>query len=159
MKSGSNNLRLTHQSLGVGTGTAGINPFTAATWSSTLTGSWIINDGRLDVHRGQFLGGRPVILNGGHLEINEPVSNANADTIIPGWGNNIIVNGNASVASDDNGESADGNTGDRTSVRLGSLTINNGSLFGHGSFSDQDIAFMGGATLPARRPSMRCAVA
>ena len=146
VKSGTATLRLTHQGLGVGTGAGAIAPFTAAPWSSTLTGSWIINDGRLDVHRSAFLGGRPVILNGGHLEINEPVSNANADTIIPGWGNHITINANATVAADDNGESNDANTGDRAAVRLGSLTINNGALVSHGSFSDIDIAYMGGAT-------------
>ncbi len=146
VKSGTSTVRLIHQNLAVGTGATAVNPFTETPWASTLTGSWIINDGRLEVHRGQFLGGRPVVLNGGHLEINEPVSNANADTLIPGWGNNIIVNGNASVGGDDNGESADANTGDRAGVLLGSLTINNGSTLGISSFSEQDIAFMGGAT-------------
>jgi fibronectin-binding autotransporter adhesin len=147
VKSGTATLRLTHQNLAVGTGvTTGLSPFVDPTWTSTLTGSWIINDGRLDVHRGQFLGGRPVILNGGHLEINEPVSNANADTIIPGWGNDIIINGNATVAADDNAESQDASTGDRAMVKLGSLTINNGAIFSHGAFSDMDIAYMGGAT-------------
>ena len=146
VKSGPADLRLTHHLLGVGTGTTAIDPYTAPTWSSTLTGNWIINDGRLIVHRGQFLGGRPVILNGGHLEINEPVSNANADSIIPGWGNDITINANATVAADDNGESADANTGDRALVKLGSLTINNGAIMGHSSFSDIDIAYMGGAT-------------
>lgn len=147
VKSGTSTVRLTHQDLAVGTGATAISPFTAATWSSTLTGNWIVNDGRLEVHRGQFLGGRPVILNGGHLEINEPVSNANADSIITGWGNNITVNGNASVVADDNGESDDGNSGDRAAVLLGSLTVNNGSIMSHGSFSDIDIAYMGGATM------------
>lgn len=149
VKNGPGNVRLTHQSLGVGTAAAngGPVPFTAPTWTSTLTGSWIINDGRLDVHRGQFLGGRPVILNGGHLEINQPVSNANADSLISGWGNNITINGNASVVSDDNGESGDNETGDRTGVLLGSLTINNGSTFSVGGFSAQDIAYMGGTTI------------
>lgn len=146
VKSGTGTVRLIHQGLGVGVGTNAINPFSGTTWTSTLTGSWIVNDGRLEVHRGQYLGGRPVVMNGGHLEINEPVSNANADGIIPGWGNNIIINGNATIAADDNGESADGNTGDRALVKLGSLTINNNSILGISAFSDQDIAFMGGAT-------------
>ena len=150
VKSGTGTLRLTHQGLGVGTAASAINPFTATPWASTLTGSWIVNDGRLEVHRGTFLGGRPVVLNGGHLEINEPVSVANDATILPGWGNDIIVNGNATVAADDNGESADANTGDRALVKLGSLTINNGSIFGTGSFSDSDMAFMGGATINGR---------
>ncbi len=146
VKSGSGTVRLTHQGLAVGTGVAAITPFTAATWTSTLTGSWIIDDGRLEVHRGQFLGGRPVILNGGHLEINQPVSNANTDSIIPNWGNNITVNGNATIASDDNGETDDASGGDRNLVKLGSLIINNGAILGLGQFSQSDIAFMGGAT-------------
>ena len=85
-------------------------------------------------------------LNGGQLEINEPVSNANDATILPGWGHNIIVNGNAAIGKDDNGESADANTGDRELVKLGSLTINNSSILGLAAFSDNDNAFMGGAT-------------
>ncbi|MDB6149871.1 MAG: hypothetical protein JWQ44_1319 [Chthoniobacter sp.] len=147
VKSGTATLRLIHHQLAVGGIAAAIPPFTDPSWTSTLTGNWIVNDGRFEVHRGQFLGGRPVVLNGGHFEINEPVSNANADSIIPGWGNNIVVNGNATVATDDNAESSDPSTGDRALVKLGSLTINNGSTLGISAFSEQDIAFMGGATL------------
>src|SRR5205085_10150221 len=127
--------------------------FTTPTWSSTNTGGWVINDGMLNVHRGQFLGATPttVTLNGGQLEINEPVSNANDATILPDtWRHNIVVNGNAVVGDDDNGEAADASTGDRSLVRLGSLTINNGSILGIGSFSDNDIAFMGGATFNSK---------
>ena len=148
VKSGTGILVLSHHSRTVGQALV-TNPFTAATWSSTNTGGWVINDGMLNVHRGQFLGSAPttVTLNGGQLEINEPVSVANDATIIPGWGHNIVVNGNAMVGNDDNGEATDTSTGDRSMVKLGSLTINNGSLLGLGAFSDNDIAFTGGATI------------
>ena len=68
VKSGTGTVRLIHQDFPVGTATGAlaINPYTATPWTSTLTGSWIVNDGRLEVHRGAFLGGRPVVLNGGH---------------------------------------------------------------------------------------------
>lgn len=151
IKSGSSTVRLTHQSLGVGTGNQGgsVAPFTTAAWTSSMTGSWIINDGILDVHRGQFLNGRPVILNGGTLNINEPVSTANANTVLGNWNNNVTVNGNAVIGSDDNGESADAGVGGNSLVKLGSLTVNNGSILGLGAYNG-DIAFMGGATFNGR---------
>ncbi|MGV3533931.1 MAG: beta strand repeat-containing protein [Chthoniobacteraceae bacterium] len=154
VKSGTGTVRLTHQNLGVGVGTTAIVPFTDTPWASTLTGGWVINDGVLNVHRGAFLGGQSVTLNGGTLEINEPVAPANANSILPGWGNNIIVNGNAVVGSDDNGESSDGaaNIGGNTLASLGSLTINNGATLGLGAYNG-DIAFMGGATF-AGRPTL-----
>jgi autotransporter-associated beta strand protein len=147
VKSGTGTVVLSHQDRGVAAG-QGSTVFTTPTWSSTNTGGWVINDGMLNVHRGQFLGATPttVTLNGGQLEINEPVSTANDASILPGWGHHIVVNGNAMVGFDDNGEANDGSTGDRTLVKLGSLTVNNGSLLGLASFSDNDIAFMGGAT-------------
>ena len=152
IKSGTGTVRLIHQSLAVGTGNQGgtLPPFTTPTWTSTLTGSWIVDDGTLQVQRGQFLGGRPVVLNGGTLEINEPVSIANANTIIPGWGNNFIVNGNAMLGMDDNGESADAGVGGNSLVKLGSLTINNNATLGTGSFNALDIAFMNGGAFNGR---------
>jgi autotransporter-associated beta strand protein len=155
VKSGTGTVVLSHQGRTVGQAQIAAAPFTTATWSSTNTGGWVINDGMLNVHRGQYLGATPttVTLNGGQLEINEGVSNANADSILSGWGHNIVVNGNAMIGNDDNGESNDGNTGDRTLVKLGSLTINNGSLLGLAAFSDNDNAFMGGATF-AGRPAL-----
>jgi fibronectin-binding autotransporter adhesin len=147
VKSGNGTVVLSHQDRGVAA-VQGTTVFTNPTWSSTNTGGWVINDGMLNVHRGQFLGATPttVTLNGGQLEINEPVSIANDASILPGWGHHIVVNGNAMVGFDDNGEANDASTGDRTLVKLGSLTVNNGSLLGLASFSDNDIAFMGGAT-------------
>ncbi|HET6406892.1 MAG TPA: hypothetical protein VFG14_03345, partial [Chthoniobacteraceae bacterium] len=147
VKSGTGTVVLSHQDRGVAAG-QGTTVFTNPTWSSTNTGGWVINDGMLNVHRGQFLGATPttVTLNGGQLEINEPVSTANDATILPGWGHHIVVNGNGLVGFDDNGEANDASTGDRTLVKLGSLTVNNGSLLGLAAFSDNDIAFMGGAT-------------
>ena len=151
VKSGTGTIRLTHQSLGVAVGNQGgsVAPFTTPTWTSTLTGSWVINDGALNVHRGQFLGGRPVVLNGGALEINQPVAAANANSILPGWGNNVTVNGNATLGSDDNGESADAGVGGNTIPLLGSLTINNNATLAVGAFNG-DIAFMNGGTLNGR---------
>jgi len=149
VKSGTGTTILSHQVRTVGQAGIAAAPSTAATWSSTNTGGWVINDGMLNVHRGQYLGATPttVTMNGGQFEINEPVSTANDATILPDtWRHNFIINGNAMIGSDDNGESADAQTGDRTMARLGSLTINNGSLLGLASFSDNDIAFMGGAT-------------
>ena len=148
VKSGTGMVILSHQDRAVGAGTAAIAPYTTPTWSSTNTGGWVINDGMLAVHRGQYLGATPttVTLNGGQLEVHEPVSVANDATILPGWGHHVVVNGNAMLGFDDNGESADANTGDRTLVKFGSLTINNSSIFGMASYSDNDIAFMGGAT-------------
>ena len=148
VKSGTGQVILSHQDRAVGAAQVGA-PFTTSTWSSTNTGGWVINDSVINVHRGQYLGATPttVTLNGGQLEINEPVSNANADTILPGWGHNIVINGNAQVSSDDNGEATDAGTGDRTLARLGSLTINNNAIFSSGAFSDSDIAYMGGVTI------------
>lgn len=147
VKSGTGTVRLVHHSLTVGLGNQGgsLQPFTTPTWSSTMTGSWIINDGTLNVHRGQFLNGRPVVLNGGTLEINHPVSPANASSILPGWGNTVTVNGNAMLGMDDNGESADAGVGGNTIALMGALTINNGSTLGWGSFNNMDIAFAGAA--------------
>jgi hypothetical protein len=146
VKSGTGTVVLSHQDRNVAAAQGTV--FATPTWSSTNTGGWVINDGMLNVHRGQFLGATPttVTLNGGQLEINEPVSNTNDASILPGWGHHIVVNGNAMVGFDDNGEATDANTGDRTLVKLGSLTVNNGSLLGLATFSDNDIAFMGGAT-------------
>lgn len=147
VKSGTGTVVLSHQDRNVAAA-QGTTVFTTPTWASTNTGGWVINDGMLNVHRGQYLGATPttITLNGGQLEINEPVSVANDASILPGWGHHIVVNGNALVGFDDNGEANDASTGDRTLVKLGSLTVNNGSLLGLATFSDNDIAFMGGAT-------------
>lgn len=153
VKSGPGAVILSHQDRAVGAAqlTTG-NPYTSPTWSSSHTGGWVINDGVLNVHRGQYLGATPttVTLNGGQLELNHPVSNANADSILPGWGHHIIINGNATVGADDNGESNDGTTGDRTLAPLGSLTINNNSTMGVGAFSEIDILYAGGTTINGR---------
>ncbi len=151
VKSGTGTVVLSHQDRAVGAATAG-NPFTSATWTSTNTGGWVINDGILNVHRGQYLGASPttITLNGGGLEINTPVTNANADTIIPGWGHNIVINGHALVGADDNGEAADASTGDRALVPMGSLTINNNSTLATGAFSGIDIVYRGGTTINGR---------
>ncbi len=152
VKSGTGTVVLSHQDRAVGAAQVGSGPFTTPTWSSTHTGGWVINDGTLNVHRGQFLGATPttVTLNGGQLEINHPASNANADSILPGWGHHIVVNGNATVGFDDNGEANDGSTGDRTIALLGSLTINNNSTLSTGAFSGNDIAYLGGVTINGR---------
>jgi fibronectin-binding autotransporter adhesin len=149
IKSGTGTVRLTHHLLGVGTGAQAQPPFTDPTWASTLTGSWVINEGTLDVHRGEFLGGRPVILNGGIFQANQPVATGAAHTVFGGFGNNITVNGNAQIASDDNGESNDANVGGNTMVLLGSLTVNNGATLGLGAFNG-DYAYMGGVTFNGR---------
>lgn len=151
VKSGTGTVILSHQDRAVGAAQVA-NPFTTSTWSSTNTGGWVINDGMLNVHRGEFLGASPttVTLNGGQLEINHPASNANADTILPGWGHNIVINGNAMLGMDDNGEVTDAGSGDRTLVKLGSLTVNNNSIVGLAAYSDNDIAFMNGAVINGR---------
>jgi autotransporter-associated beta strand protein len=122
----------------------------------------VVNDGTLEVHRGQFLGGRPVVMNGGTLNVNEPVSQANSNTILTNWNNNFIINGNSVVGGDDNGESADAGTGNGVLVKFGSLTFNNGATLGLGNFTNgtttpinvsgfaSDFAFMGGATFNGR---------
>lgn len=152
IKTGTGAVRMTHQSLGVGTGNQGgsLPPFATPTWTSTMTGSWIIDDGTLNVHRGQFLNGRPIVLNGGALEINHPVITGNANSILPGWGNNVTVNGNAMIGMDDNGESADAGVGGNTIALMGTLTLNNGSTLGQGSFNNMDLAFMNGTTINGR---------
>lgn len=151
VKSGPGNVILSHQDRAVGAAQVGA-PFTTATWSSSNTGGWVINDGALVVHRGQYLGATPttVTLNGGQLELQHPVSTANADSILPGWGHNIVVNGNATVGADDNGEATDAGTGDRAIALMGSLTINNNSTLGTGTFSSIDIAYLGGTTINGR---------
>src|SRR4030095_15071043 len=53
VKSGTGTVVLSHQDRGVAQGQT-TTVFTTPTWSSTNTGGWVINDGMLNVHRGQF---------------------------------------------------------------------------------------------------------
>lgn len=172
VKSGTSTVRLTHQSLGIGAGAGANTPFIAPTWSSTMTGSWVVNDGVLEVQRGQFLNSRPIVLNGGTLFVNEPVQIANSGTILPNWGNNVTVNGNASFVLDDNGESTDINVGGNALLSMGSLTINNGSTLSYGSYGNgqqpvinlgltgaEDTYFPGGTTISGGKATFNLGVA
>lgn len=156
VKSGTGELRLTHHSLSVGGGVAAAAPFTTSTWTGAFTGGVVINDGTLNVHRGQFLNGQTITMNGGALEINHPVSNANAHSVLPGWGNNFVINGNARIGIDDNGESDDNNSGDNTLAPLGTLTINGSHVLGISGWIP-DISFTGASF--SGRPTLNTGLA
>ncbi|MES2571194.1 MAG: hypothetical protein V4710_14195, partial [Verrucomicrobiota bacterium] len=136
VKSGTGTLRLTHDLLGVGTAAAGIGKLNAATWSAANTGGWVIQDGTLDVHRGQFLGpaGTTITLAGGTLQLNEPMPVGSDFQQVPGWGQNIVVTGNSNLVNDNNGESNDANASNNTFYKLGSLTIDGSHVLGLGGF-------------------------
>ncbi len=153
VKSGIGNLRMIHQDLAVGGGGALAAPFTANPWTSTLTGSWVVNDGILETQRGEFLGGRPLVLNGGTFFINEPVANANSGSILTTYGNDVTVNSNVSIVMDDNGESHDTFVGGDALVRMGSLTINNGAMLSFGGIGNAS-ASSGGLPLTGAEDMM-----
>ncbi len=151
VKNGGGLLRLTNQNFGVGAGAGAIGAVIAATHTNTFTGGLVINQGRVEAFRPEYLNGNVITIQGGAFDINQPVaagtfnalgmatSNGGNNSIV-NWGNNMIFNSSGGLLSDDNGEGNDASVGGNVTFRLGTLTTNGTPYIGFGSFGNGQIS-------------------
>ena len=141
VKNGTGTLRLTNQTTGVAAPAGALG---ATTHTNSFSGGVVINNGVLDVHRAEYLGsGSSVTMGGGALLLNIPLAPPSSNTGIVPVGKNLVVEANSRLIADNNGEATDANAANNIRLDMGSLTVNNGAIFGFGAWNGVDVKFSG----------------